>query len=112
MKKQTKNSFKGAGRVAFLAQPRKDRIQKMVDEGYPLTVIYEKYKDELNISYEQFTRHARKHLRSKPHENDRTDSKQREQPSSEPTATQEQTHNDGIEEPIFDEEKANKGDFF
>lgn len=118
MKKQTKNSFKGAGRVAFLAQPRKDRIQKMVDEGYPLTVIYEKYKNELNISYEQFTRHARKHLRSKPHENEGRETKPGQQDNSQTAISPKPIIYDEESEDsiIFDEEhikrKANEEDLF
>jgi hypothetical protein len=66
VKKETKKTFLGAGRVAFLA--RKAAIEKMIGEGYPLIFIYEKHSRELNISYSQFARYVRKYIRSEPHE--------------------------------------------
>lgn len=69
MKKETKKTFLGAGRVAFLA--RKAAIEKMIGEGYPLIFIYEKHSRELNISYSQFARYVRKFIRSSTHETER-----------------------------------------
>ncbi|HEU4854381.1 MAG TPA: TraK family protein [Nitrosospira sp.] len=63
MEKAPRKKFRGAGRVAFLA--RKEGIQKMIEEGYPNLVIYEKYGDELKISYSQFARYIRKFFVSK-----------------------------------------------
>lgn len=65
MKKQPRKSFLGAGRVAFLA--RKENIQKMIEQGYPLIFIYEKYSDELSISYSQFVRYVQKYFRREQH---------------------------------------------
>lgn len=108
MKKQTKDSFRGAGRVSFLA--RKDRIQKMIEEGYPLTRIYERHKADLNISYGQFTRYINQYVRSKPHDSEGKESKPREQINTEQPIEEPVIHDE--EEPIFDEKKANEGDFF
>lgn len=107
MKKKTESSFRGAGRVSFLA--RKDRIKKMVDEGYPWTVIYEEYKKELNISYGQFTRYVNKYIRSKPHG---AEEKPREQSSAEKLSNNPTVYDEAAEDPIFDEKKADEGDFF
>lgn len=51
---------KGVGRVSFLAhlQP----IKKMVEEGWPYTAIYEKYQDQLGMSYIQFTRYIGQYI--------------------------------------------------
>ena len=70
MKKQTNGDFRGAGRVSFLA--RKESIQKMLDEGYPLTAIYKQHKSDLNISYGQFTRYIQKYFRNEDHADDKT----------------------------------------
>ena len=77
MKKKTDDTFRGAGKVAFLA--RQTSIKKMVDEGYPLTVIYKKYGKELNISYGQFTRYVNKHIRSRLDEENDPESSARSQ---------------------------------
>lgn len=116
MKKQTKDSFRGAGRVSFLA--RKDRIQKMIDEGYPLTRIYERHKADLNISYGQFTRYINQYLRSKPHENEGRETKPGQQDNSQTAISPKPIIYDEESEDsiIFDEEhikrKANEEDLF
>lgn len=82
MKKETKKTFIGAGRVAFLA--RKAAIEKMIGEGYPLIFIYEKHSRELNISYSQFARYVRKYIRSEPHGNERKEPAARMEPGPAP----------------------------
>lgn len=66
MKKETKKSFHGEGRVAFLA--KKDAIKKMVDEGYPVLFIYRKFEKEVKVEYSQFARYVRKYIRSETNE--------------------------------------------
>ena len=61
---ELKKNSRGAGRVAFLA--RIEDIRKMVDAGYSLLVIYEKYEKHLKISYSQFARYVTRYIRSKP----------------------------------------------
>ena len=61
---ELKKNSRGAGRVAFLA--RIEDIRKMIDAGYTLLVIYEKYEKHLKISYSQFARYVTRYIRSKP----------------------------------------------
>jgi hypothetical protein len=66
---ELKKNSRGAGRVAFLA--RIEDIRKMIDAGYTLLVIYEKYEKSLKIGYSQFARYVTRYIRSKPrHENE------------------------------------------
>jgi hypothetical protein len=60
MTEQTQQKRTGMGRVAFKA--RLQDIQKDVDAGYPLTIIYEKHKDGLGITYSQFARYAQRYI--------------------------------------------------
>ena len=55
---------RGIGRVAFLAH--RAAIQQAVDEGWPLTVVYEKYKSELSITYSQFARYVARFIDKLP----------------------------------------------
>ena len=55
---------RGIGRVAFLAH--RAAIQQAVDEGWPLTAIYEKYKSELSITYSQFARYVARFIDKLP----------------------------------------------
>lgn len=59
---------RGTGRVAVFA--RKEEIQKLIEQGYPLIQIYEKYEDKLTIGYAQFVRYLNQYIRSKPDENE------------------------------------------
>jgi len=53
----------GLGRVAFLASLEK--IREEVNGGWPLSQIYKKHEKSLaGMSYPQFTRHVRKHIRA------------------------------------------------
>jgi hypothetical protein len=52
---------RGAGRVAFLAHI--EAIQTAVDEGWPLTAIYERHKAELAITYSQFARYVARYIK-------------------------------------------------
>jgi hypothetical protein len=66
---ELKKNSRGAGRVAFLA--RIEEFRKMIDAGYTLLAIYEKYEKPLKIGYSQFARYVTRYIRSKPrHENE------------------------------------------
>jgi hypothetical protein len=56
---------RGIGRVMFLAHL--EAIQKGVDEGWPLTALYEKHKGELVITYSQFARYVSRYIRKAAH---------------------------------------------
>jgi len=53
----------GTGRVVVRANLR--AIQGLLDEGWPLTTVYQRVKNSLaGVSYRQFSEHVRRHLRS------------------------------------------------
>jgi hypothetical protein len=52
---------RGLGRVRFLAHL--DRIRASVTMGYPLRLIYEEHREELDTSYCQFARYVKKFIR-------------------------------------------------
>ncbi|MBS7736777.1 MULTISPECIES: TraK family protein [Pseudomonadota] len=60
MAEAPKKSSRGAGRVAFLA--RLDSIRKMVEEGYPVVLIYEQHGEGMGISYSQFARYVARYV--------------------------------------------------
>ncbi len=51
---------RGAGRVPFLAHLQS--IRSMVEAGWPLSAVYEKHQDVLEISYIQFTRYVGRYI--------------------------------------------------
>src|SRR5690349_4855046 len=53
---------RGSGRVPFLANL--EAIKNEVDQGWPLSATYEKFKEKLDISYIQFTRYVRKYIQA------------------------------------------------
>jgi hypothetical protein len=53
----------GFGRVAFLTQ--RIEIQQEIEAGYTLTMIYEKRKESLGITYSQFARHVQRYISKK-----------------------------------------------
>lgn len=53
---------RGVGRVAFLA--RLDEFRKLVDAGWPITIIYEDHGTSTGLSYSQFVRYVGKYLRT------------------------------------------------
>jgi len=59
-KASPKQSY-GLGRVAFRAHLAD--IQREMDAGYTMALIYEKRKDSLGISYSQFARHVQRYIR-------------------------------------------------
>ncbi|OKP00828.1 TraK family protein [Xenorhabdus eapokensis] len=62
--KNTK-TYRGQGRVAFLAHI--DLFRTLVEKGYPLKVIYADHKDKLQIGYPQFTKYVNRYiLKTKP----------------------------------------------
>lgn len=50
----------GEGRVSFLAH--RDAIRASLLEGWPRTVIHERLKDKLRISYPQFMKYVERYL--------------------------------------------------
>ena len=52
---------KRRGRIAFIALRETIRIE--IEQGWPLTAIYEKHTGRLGISYSQFTRYVGVHIR-------------------------------------------------
>jgi len=52
---------KRRGRIAFIALRETIRIE--IEQGWPLTAIYEKHTGQLGISYSQFTRYVGVHIR-------------------------------------------------
>ncbi len=56
---------RGIGRVAFLAHL--PAIQQGVDEGWPLTALYEKHQAELVITYSQFARYVARYITKAAH---------------------------------------------
>jgi Family of unknown function (DUF5338) len=59
-KPSPKQSY-GLGRVAFKAHLAD--IQREMDAGYTMALIYEKRKASLGISYSQFARHVQRYIR-------------------------------------------------
>jgi hypothetical protein len=59
-KPSSKQSY-GLGRVAFKAHLAD--IQREMDAGYTMALIYEKRKASLGISYSQFARHVQRYIR-------------------------------------------------
>jgi hypothetical protein len=51
---------RGLGQVAFRARIKP--IKKAIDAGWPLLSIYNKYSDNIPISYGQFTRYVSKYI--------------------------------------------------
>ncbi len=56
---------RGIGRVAFLAHL--DAIRNGVEEGWPLTALYEKHQGELVITYSQFARYVARYITKAVH---------------------------------------------
>ncbi len=56
---------RGIGRVAFLAHL--PAIQKGVEEGWPLTALYQKHQAELVITYSQFARYVARYITQAAH---------------------------------------------
>ncbi|NNM59268.1 MAG: hypothetical protein HKM04_05585 [Legionellales bacterium] len=51
---------RGLGRVTFLA--KQGLISEAIEAGWPLTLIYEKHAEKLNISYSQFSRYVARYI--------------------------------------------------
>lgn len=51
---------RGLGRVSFLA--KQGVISEAIAAGWPLTSIYEKHAEKLNISYSQFSRYVARYI--------------------------------------------------
>jgi hypothetical protein len=47
----------GVGRAAFLAHAA--AICAEIDQGWPMTKVYQKFKDRIGVGYRQFSRHVR-----------------------------------------------------
>lgn len=62
MEKPPGKKHRGVGRVAFLA--RIETIQAEIEQGWPLTAIYERHQGALGITYSQFARYVRHYLRN------------------------------------------------
>jgi hypothetical protein len=56
--KKSRQSW-GAGRAAFLAHAT--AICAEIDQGWPMTTVYQKFKDRVGIGYRQFNRHVKAH---------------------------------------------------
>lgn len=53
--------FKGSGRVAFFKY--KEEIRKaVIDEGYPVKIVYENLGEKMPISYQMFHRYVRRYV--------------------------------------------------
>ena len=52
---------KRRGRIAFIAL--RETIRTEIEQGWPLTAIYEKHAGQLGIGYSQFTRYVGVHIR-------------------------------------------------
>jgi hypothetical protein len=51
------------GRIAFIAL--RETIRTEIEQGWPLTAIYEKHSGQLGIGYSQFTRYVGVDIRGK-----------------------------------------------
>jgi hypothetical protein len=60
MEDQTPGRGYALGRVAFKAHS--EAIRKEVEAGYPLTTVFNTYKDRLGITYSQFRRHVNRYI--------------------------------------------------
>lgn len=49
----------GVGRAAFLAHAA--AICAEIDQGWPMTVVHQKFKDRVGLGYRQFNRHVKTH---------------------------------------------------
>lgn len=58
---EQKRTYRGAGRIAFLA--RVDDMKELMKAGYPMLAIYEGYQSELKISYSQFARYVSRYIK-------------------------------------------------
>jgi hypothetical protein len=56
--KQKRQSW-GVGRAAFLAHAA--AICAEIDQGWPMTIVYQKFKDRVGLGYRQFIRHVKAH---------------------------------------------------
>lgn len=54
------------GRATFLVH--RDEIEKMIEAGHLLTGIYEDKREELEISYAQFTRYVARYITANKHQ--------------------------------------------
>ncbi|AWK88599.1 hypothetical protein [Azospirillum thermophilum] len=50
----------GAGRIAFLTIL--ETVHKDVNQGYPLTVIYQRHAAKLGVSYSSFARYVQRYI--------------------------------------------------
>lgn len=60
---------RGVGRVAFLA--RLDEFRRLIEAGWPITLIYEDHGTSTGLSYSQFARYIGKYVRTPPTRNSR-----------------------------------------
>ena len=63
--KPSTKRYKGQGRVAFLANFEK--IQNLVEAGWPLQAVFDQCQDGLGIQYIQFRRYVRQYIPVKEH---------------------------------------------
>lgn len=61
MKEPIEREWRGAGRVAFLAN--QDKIAADLKSGYTVRKVYDQIENRLCISYSQFTRYVNKYIR-------------------------------------------------
>lgn len=65
---------RGSGRVAFWA--RKDQINTRIEQGYPLTWIYDDMKGKMNIGYGQFCLYVKRYISEPKKEKEREEMEQ------------------------------------
>jgi hypothetical protein len=55
--------FRGEGRVQFLSH--QETFRQEIEKGWPLTAVYDRHKDKLDISYMQFSRYVQRFITGK-----------------------------------------------
>ena len=82
---------RGVGRVAFLA--KLDNFRRLIEAGWPITLIYEDHGISTGLSYSQFARYIGKYVRTPPTRNRST-----EQPNTQPAI--EETSSEPLPQPL------------
>jgi hypothetical protein len=93
--KQNRQSW-GVGRAAFLAHAA--AICAEIDQGWPMTKVYQKFKDQIGVGYRQFSRHVRTHQFQKQKAAQRSPGAAVQTPSSARTTVSAEPHRSPIQE--------------
>lgn len=63
MEQRSGKKFRGEGRVQFLSH--QETFRQEIEKGWPLTAVYERHKEKLDISYMQFSRYVQRFITGK-----------------------------------------------